>query len=151
VPLKATLKRVLVFAMKNHDTLVAGRAIATTSRSWWSLCPGGWLKPLRRRGLPLDISINFKKMFFLYIASVFLLFNCFLRRPVRFYCGDCTLGKMYSACLRLEFQDLTRNPFPDSCECVQYTMYTEHCIKFWDSTASDWQAQAKNKTMISLC
>ncbi len=49
---------------KNPDTLVAGWAIATTSRRWWSLCPGGWLKPLRRRGPPLDISINWKEMFF---------------------------------------------------------------------------------------
>ncbi len=37
-----------------------GWAIATASRSWWSLCPGGWLKSLRRRGPPLDISINWK-------------------------------------------------------------------------------------------
>ncbi len=64
-------------------------------------------------------------------------------------CYHRTLGKMYSACLRLEFKDLTRNPFPDSCECVQYTMYTEHCIKFWHSSFR-FASPRKNKTIWYL-
>jgi hypothetical protein len=49
-------------------------------------------------------------------------------------CRHCILG--CSAYLRLESQNLTRSPFPpSSCGVyLQRTLYTEHCVKFWDSS-----------------
>jgi hypothetical protein len=39
----------------------------------------------------------------------------------------------YSAYLKLESQNLTRNPSPQQLWNEQCTLYTEHCVQFWDS------------------
>jgi hypothetical protein len=49
-------------------------------------------------------------------------------------CRHCIWEKLYSAYLRLESQNLSRNPFPSALPSVQWALYTEHCVKFWDSS-----------------
>ncbi len=53
-------------------------------------------------------------------------------------CRHCILGSLCSAYWWLESQNLTRNPSPPPQKktlcTVQCTLYTEHCIKSWDSS-----------------
>jgi hypothetical protein len=44
-------------------------------------------------------------------------------------CRHCILGYQYSVYLRLESQNLTRNPSSWGLG----TLYTEHCVNFWDA------------------
>ncbi len=67
-------------------------------------------------------------------------------------CRHCILG--YSAYLRLESKNLTRNPFPPwRLWTIQCTLYTEHCVYIflglWLRTSRIQQAQ--NTTKAFLC
>ncbi len=47
-------------------------------------------------------------------------------------CRHCILGLLYSAYFGARVLNLTRNPCPSTA--VGCTVYTEHCVNFWDSS-----------------